>query len=262
MNYQKIYNNIVQRAQNRKLNEYIERHHIIPKCIGGSNDIENIVELTAKEHFICHKLLTEIYPAETGLHYASWIMATMKDTMGRKYKVGANEYQRLRENLVVSDETKLKMKNSHIGYQHPEYVLKKMRKSKPAEFGKRISEKLKGVPKTENHINNMKAAFSEYYSNNNNWASGKLNRWNTTQLENNRTNQPTVRKVDQYDLNGNLIKTWDSVGETNKLCSGVAHCLMGKQQTSGGYVWKYNNNNPPNKRNGGKTKKYDKKEIR
>lgn len=67
MNYKKIYYKII---QNRKDNpilkkEYSERHHIIPKSIGGDNSKENIVRLTAKEHFICHFLLTEMYPYES-----------------------------------------------------------------------------------------------------------------------------------------------------------------------------------------------------
>ena len=60
MNYQRIYNQIIERAKTRQLNCYKEKHHIIPRCIGGK-DINNIVELTAKEHFLCHRLLCEIY---------------------------------------------------------------------------------------------------------------------------------------------------------------------------------------------------------
>ena len=52
MNYEKIYNNIISKAQSRqKLDGYIERHHIIPRSFGGSDDDSNIVALTAREHF-------------------------------------------------------------------------------------------------------------------------------------------------------------------------------------------------------------------
>ena len=108
MNYQKIYNQIIERGKIRKLDCYKEKHHIIPKCMGGNNDKNNLVELTTKEHFICHKLLTEIYPSETGLRYATFMMATMKTFMGRDYTVGAREYQRIKESLIVSDVTKEK----------------------------------------------------------------------------------------------------------------------------------------------------------
>lgn len=60
MNYQKIYDNII---HNRLLNSitdgYTECHHILPKSLGGSNDKSNLINLTAREHFICHLLLTK-----------------------------------------------------------------------------------------------------------------------------------------------------------------------------------------------------------
>jgi hypothetical protein len=115
MNYEKIYNQIIERGKSRKLDGYKEKHHIIPKCIGGTNDNENLVELTAREHYICHKLLTEIYPTQNGLHYATFRMVHSINAMGEKrdYRICAREYQRLRENIVVSDETRVKMRISH-----------------------------------------------------------------------------------------------------------------------------------------------------
>lgn len=67
MNYLKHYNNLISRAKSRKLNCYIERHHIIPKCMGGVDDDFNLVYLTAREHFIAHLLLLKIYPKQYGL---------------------------------------------------------------------------------------------------------------------------------------------------------------------------------------------------
>ena len=70
MNHQKIYESIIQNAKflNRKKVRkydskyiYYENHHILPKCLDGSNDKENLVLLTAREHYLCHKLLTYIY---------------------------------------------------------------------------------------------------------------------------------------------------------------------------------------------------------
>jgi hypothetical protein len=60
--YKKLYYSIVARARNRLREEgiYYENHHIIPSSLGGTDDMENIVALTAREHFICHYLLTKI----------------------------------------------------------------------------------------------------------------------------------------------------------------------------------------------------------
>ena len=58
--YTKWYNNIITNANTRSITGYIERHHIIPKSLGGNNTKDNLVRLTAREHFVCHLLLTKM----------------------------------------------------------------------------------------------------------------------------------------------------------------------------------------------------------
>lgn len=71
MNYQKIYDAIIEKAKIRgDIKGYYEKHHIIPKSLSGSNIKSNLVNLTYKEHYLCHRLLTKIYPLEKKLHYA------------------------------------------------------------------------------------------------------------------------------------------------------------------------------------------------
>lgn len=154
MNYQKIYNQIINRAKNRKLTGYSERHHIIPRCMGGVDIKSNLVRLTAKEHFICHKLLTEIYPNESGLHYATFRMTHIINAIGeeRDYRIGAREYQRLKENIgrPQSEETKQKIRESLTGITHSDEVNKKkgrsgeLNVSKRKDIRKKISKALKG----------------------------------------------------------------------------------------------------------------------
>jgi hypothetical protein len=62
--YRRWYNLIVAKAKSlartkKKDGPYFERHHILPKSMGGSDHQKNLVLLTAKEHFICHWLLTK-----------------------------------------------------------------------------------------------------------------------------------------------------------------------------------------------------------
>jgi NUMOD3 motif len=59
MNYGKVYNQIIERAKSQIRDGYLERHHIVPKCLGGSNDISNLVLLTAREHYLCHWLIAK-----------------------------------------------------------------------------------------------------------------------------------------------------------------------------------------------------------
>lgn len=75
MDYQKIYNDLVSRGKARVLDGYSEKHHIIPRCVGGTDDPTNIVELTAEEHYVCHQLLVKIYPDNIGLLRAAMFMS-------------------------------------------------------------------------------------------------------------------------------------------------------------------------------------------
>lgn len=71
--YTRIYYAIIERAKSRTLSDciYTERHHIIPQSFfksrsktgwlsGDYNAKTNLVKLTAREHYICHRLLTKM----------------------------------------------------------------------------------------------------------------------------------------------------------------------------------------------------------
>jgi hypothetical protein len=62
MNYKKIYDSLMEKGKNRNLIEYGEKHHIVPRCLGGSNDKSNLVKLTPEEHYVAHQLLVKLYP--------------------------------------------------------------------------------------------------------------------------------------------------------------------------------------------------------
>ena len=81
MNYSRIYESLIRRGKERIPQGYVERHHIIPKCLGGSDDNENLVALTPEEHFLAHVLLVKIHPAQTGL-----ILAVQKMCRGKQRK--------------------------------------------------------------------------------------------------------------------------------------------------------------------------------
>ena len=58
--YSKCYYKIIEYRKNNTFDGYVERHHIIPKSLGGSNKKENIIALTAREHFVCHRLFIKM----------------------------------------------------------------------------------------------------------------------------------------------------------------------------------------------------------
>lgn len=58
--YQRWYDELMDRAGRRTIPAcYTERHHIVPKSLGGPDDLPNLVTLTYREHFIAHWLLTK-----------------------------------------------------------------------------------------------------------------------------------------------------------------------------------------------------------
>jgi hypothetical protein len=101
MNYQRIYNQIIKRGQNRVPEEgkYYETHHILPKCMGGLNNPENLVKLEAREHFLCHWLLCRIYPEDYNLSYAFWSMCNTKGRGKIKYIISSRIYEEAKKNL-------------------------------------------------------------------------------------------------------------------------------------------------------------------
>jgi len=59
--YYLYYHKIISFRKQNMPTGYTEKHHIIPRSLGGNNDKENIVYLTAREHYVCHLLLMKIY---------------------------------------------------------------------------------------------------------------------------------------------------------------------------------------------------------
>ena len=86
MNYQKIYNNIVGRGQNRILEGYSEKHHIVPRCMGGTDEVTNLVSLTPEEHYLCHLLLVKIHPKNIRLVKAAMFMVSSNNNVKRNNK--------------------------------------------------------------------------------------------------------------------------------------------------------------------------------
>jgi len=131
MDYKKIYDSLMNKArsENRVKGEgvYYEAHHILPKCMGGEGRMtqwsthNNVVLLTAKEHFIAHKLLVEINPKNYKLIWALHrMMFSRSKKTDRSFIPSSKDYVRFRE-----------------------------------KFSKMVSEKLTGVPKSITHRDNL-----------------------------------------------------------------------------------------------------------
>lgn len=97
MNYSRIYQRIITSRQLNKFDGYTEQHHILPKSLGGTNELHNLVELTAREHFICHLLLTKIYTSkfENAKMVKAFMMMLVKSTNQQRYFT-SHRYEKIR----------------------------------------------------------------------------------------------------------------------------------------------------------------------
>ena len=178
MDYQKIYNDLCfsrqkLRGSSKRLRKnegdftYYERHHIIPRSMGGSNEPENMVLLTHREHIIAHRLLHVIYPEDSGMALALTLMLQLsvaQDEHGKRVISGnelstkeAEEVRRLysqaasgennpRYGVVVSEETKEKIRQKALlnnkGEKNPRYGAKLSEETKDKIRQKALGRKL------------------------------------------------------------------------------------------------------------------------
>ena len=154
MNYIRKYNEIIVNAKFRnKPDCYCEKHHIIPRCLNGNNSYENLVVLTAKEHFIVHHLLTKIFPKNPKLFFAFNAMCGWKSQKTKsRYipKLSAKEYEQLRIKRVETISKCLKGKpKSEEHKKHLSEALKGQTRELTEEQLAKLSKSLKKVKHTK-----------------------------------------------------------------------------------------------------------------
>jgi hypothetical protein len=114
--YKQWHDNIIARGKNRILTGYKEKHYIIPKSLGGNNSKDNLVELTAREHFIVHMLLCKftIGQAKMKMSYGFHAMCSFKNA--RRYnKVNSRLVEKIRSNFKFTKEHREKISKAQIG---------------------------------------------------------------------------------------------------------------------------------------------------
>ena len=141
MNYQSHYDRLIDKARSRiDVLEYSEKHHVVPKSLGGSNAKSNIVALTGREHFLAHMLLAKIYGK--GLWQAARMMQNKSKVQGRNL-FNSRLYEMAKREWVkyLSD----KPRPQHVG----EAIRKARLGSKASEETKlKMSEIRKGKPRS------------------------------------------------------------------------------------------------------------------
>jgi len=119
MNYKKHYDLLIEKAKNRiVVDGHTEKHHIIPRCVGGSNDKTNLVILTAREHYMAHYLLHKIQPSHRGLLYAIYMMMNLKKS-DTTIKISSREYEKIKKLVSIATSKRMMGKKNHFyGKKH------------------------------------------------------------------------------------------------------------------------------------------------
>ena len=252
--YEEFINNILNtRGRFACGDEYHERHHIVPKCMNGTNDNDNLIDLFAREHFIAHKLLALENPDNNSLTYAYVCMAFVKREGIDRYELTPEEYEdakislskaaskrfsnpencywygkkmpqeirdkmsQARIGISLSEETKEKLRKINLGENNPNFGLKRSEETK-----RKISEARKGKPSN----NPLGLSGPRKYVDDNGNA--------------------LHPQVCQYTKDGLLINKFfnaqDAFNKTGIKRSAIANCLCGLSKTAGGYIWKKEDN--------------------
>jgi len=126
MDYIKIYKALMDKADGRELveGEYYETHHKKPTAIGGSNDKNNLVKLTYREHFISHWLLHRIFPENRELAASFHIMA-----YGKSWRSSRSKRSSYVPSSRTLEEARLAKVFARKGTKHTEETLEKMKQA-------------------------------------------------------------------------------------------------------------------------------------
>lgn len=146
MNYKLIYDNLIEKCIHRDPldigDTYSELHHIIPVCMGGSNESSNLVRLTAREHILAHILLAKSYPSIWKLGFAVSAM-----TMNANGLRGVNTKNlALRRSILAKSASMRPPTYGNLGKKHSAEVRKKISEN--------TSKAMKGIKQSKEHIEN------------------------------------------------------------------------------------------------------------
>lgn len=224
-------------------NEYCERHHIVPKCMGGGNNEENLIDLYAREHYEAHKLLALENPDNRGLQVAWLNMSTTKNQYHERETVTAEEFELARKacskvmsgsgnpmygvrllgekagryGVPFSEESRRKISEHHAdvsGKNNPMYG-----KHHTIESREKMSATKKGrkaIPETRRLLSEIRKGKRL----------GKEN--------------PRAKITYQYDLNWNLVAIYDCLKEASNITGYGYSTLVGaisSGKLSHGYYW-------------------------
>lgn len=212
--YTTWYNSLINKAKNRTIDGYTEKHHIIPSSLGGTNDTGNLVKLTPREHFICHLLLTKMLTGN-----ARYKMNFALHMLSNANNIGEGRYI---PNSRMYDLTRRLYKEALNNYWTDEKRSEHADKIRPTSLGRILKESSKEKLRNkewsekalENRLNNcLKAAESRKGSK---WSAERKEQKNKQYIEKNKHLFPQVFSLADAGVNTRQISiqlkiSWDRV---------------------------------------------------
>lgn len=149
MTYSAVYCALISKRLNNQITKddcYCETHHIIPKSEGGTNDKDNLVNLTAREHYIAHLLLARIYDDRNMWCAVQMMRNGNKDDRKFRFNSRLYEHARKKRNAIISRSLKGKPHPWQIGRKHSDETrmkqsLSQKGKPRPWQIGRKLSDK-------------------------------------------------------------------------------------------------------------------------
>jgi predicted nucleic acid-binding protein len=141
--YSRWYEALITKAQNRTIDGYVEKHHVIPRSFGGNDGKANLVNLTAREHYIAHALLWKmnfsgVYNSKMAFAFNTFISKMTTEVRGvhHTYKISSRMYETFRKEYSrLLKEKYAREGGTWVGRKHTEESKRKIgEKSKLKEF--------------------------------------------------------------------------------------------------------------------------------
>lgn len=161
--YQNWYDQLIITRRNRSLpnDQYREKHHILPRSLGGDDSTENLIELTPREHFVAHLLLAHIHAGKNGMKMVHALRRML--TGHNRYIPNSRTYEIIRKMAMIKCSGENNPMFGRTGINHPNYG--KYDTIWTEERRKHIGETSKGRKWTQEQREKLVAAHRQRWAN-------------------------------------------------------------------------------------------------
>lgn len=202
--------------------DYHEVHHITPKCLGGSNEKDNLIDLFAEEHFIAHKLLALENPDNDSLQRAFSTMAHVRKG-GRIFDVSEEDY------AYIKSQNVRRLKRKWENQEYRDGMVEMMTELwKDSEFRTRATSSWSNAERRNAQSDVMKRLNDDPDIVDKKIKA--LHKW-------------CDKSVQQINHDGNVVAQFSSATEAQRQTgipqSSISRCCNNLQKTAGGYRWQF-----------------------